>query len=61
MLLQHEGSQSDAQSQVEKETQKELEGIEEQYKKNREAVVDKLLERVVRVKMELHRNAIKAE
>lgn len=38
-----------------------MEGIEEQYKKNREAVVDKLLERVVRVKMELHKNAIKAE
>lgn len=58
---QHEGSQSNSQSQVEKETAKHLEEIEAQYKKNKDDVVNKLLDRVVQVKMEMHRNAAKVQ
>lgn len=58
---QHESTASDTQSKVEKSTEKELSQIDEQFKKQRDQVVQKLLDRVVDVKMEMHRNAAKVE
>lgn len=58
---QHESEQSTASSAVEKETEAELKRIDESYKKNRDDVVQKLLDRVVKVKTEMHRNAVKVE
>ncbi|PWN26971.1 H+-ATPase G subunit [Jaminaea rosea] len=57
----HESEQSTSSSAVEKETDAELKRIEESYKKNRDDVVQKLLDRVVQVKAEMHRNAVKVE
>jgi V-type H+-transporting ATPase subunit G len=46
---------------VDKETEVSLKGISDSYNKNKDAVVKKLLDRVVLVKPELHRNLTKVE
>lgn len=58
---QHDGTQSSTQRKVEEETSKAVADIEEQFNKNRAQVVDKLMDRVVQVKQQLHRNAVKVE
>lgn len=59
--MQHDGTQSQAQRQVEEETAKKVAAIEEEFNQNKAKVVDKLMDRVVQVKQELHRNAVKVE
>jgi len=57
----HAGSTSDAQTAVDKETEAKLQTITASYKQNKPQVVQKLLDRVVLVKPELHRNLRKIE
>ncbi|KAF5375223.1 hypothetical protein D9758_000264 [Tetrapyrgos nigripes] len=57
----HAGTTSEAQAAVDKDTEVKLKSITDQYNKNKEAVVQKLLDRVVLVKPELHRNLKKAQ
>ncbi|ESK96438.1 vacuolar atp synthase subunit [Moniliophthora roreri MCA 2997] len=55
------GTTSNAQAAIDKETEIKLNSITESYNKNKDAVVKKLLDRVVLVKPELHRNLKKVE
>ena len=57
---QHAGSTQSAQVAIDKETEVELAQITEQYTQNKDAVVKKLLDRVILVNPELHRNLKKA-
>ncbi|KIJ55691.1 hypothetical protein M422DRAFT_24235 [Sphaerobolus stellatus SS14] len=52
----HAGSTENLQTQVDKETDVKLKAIREQYESRKEDVVQKLLDRVVLVQPELHRN-----
>lgn len=58
--IQYEGSQSNSQSAVDKETEQKLKVIDEAFQKNNENVIEKLLQRVTETKAELHRNLQKA-
>jgi len=53
---QHEGSTSSSQTTVDKETEQKLEELNKAFEANRDQVINKLLDRVVDVKTELHRN-----
>jgi len=57
----HAGTTSTAQTAVDKETDEKLKAINEAFNKSRDMVVKKLLDRVVLVKPELHRNLKKLE
>ncbi|KAF9499582.1 V-type ATPase, partial [Pleurotus eryngii] len=57
----HAGITSSAQSAVDKETEVKLQQITDSYNQNKDKVVKKLLDRVVLVKPELHRNLTKVE
>ncbi|CAO1633543.1 unnamed protein product [Parajaminaea phylloscopi] len=57
----HEGTQSSTQTQVQQETEKELKDIQAHFDKQKDDVVQKLLDRVVDVTAEMHRNAVKVE
>ncbi|KZT10065.1 V-type ATPase [Laetiporus sulphureus 93-53] len=57
----HAGNTQTAQVQVDKDTQIKLQEIADAYNKNKDEVVGKLLDRVVLVKPELHRNLRKVE
>ncbi|KZP11482.1 V-type ATPase [Athelia psychrophila] len=57
----HAGTTSNAQTTVDKETDVKLQGITDSYNLNKDAVVKKLLDRVVLVSPELHRNLTKVE
>ncbi|KAF7970029.1 hypothetical protein HWV62_17144 [Athelia sp. TMB] len=57
----HAGTTSNAQSTVDKETEIKLKGISDSFNSNKDAVVKKLLDRVVLVSPELHRNLTKIE
>ena len=61
IYVQHQGTTQTSQSAVDKETESKLTAITESYQKNKEQVVKKLLDRVVLVKPELHRNLKKLE
>ncbi|SJL03525.1 related to vacuolar atp synthase subunit g (vma-10) [Armillaria ostoyae] len=52
----HAGTTSSAQASIDKETDIKLQSITESFNSNKEQVVKKLLDRVVLVKPELHRN-----
>ncbi|OAX43925.1 V-type ATPase [Rhizopogon vinicolor AM-OR11-026] len=52
----HAGVTSNAQAAVDKETESKLQAITDAYEANKDAVVKKLLDRVLLVKPELHRN-----
>ncbi|KAJ7583305.1 H+-ATPase G subunit-domain-containing protein [Mycena floridula] len=52
----HAGTTSSAQVSIDRETETKLSSISKSYTGNKDAVVKKLLERVVQVKPELHRN-----
>jgi len=52
----HAGTTSSAQTAIDKETEMKLQEISESYTKSKDKVVKKLLDRVVLVKPELHRN-----
>ncbi|KIS67241.1 putative vacuolar atp synthase subunit g (vma-10) [Mycosarcoma maydis] len=52
----HEGSTSSSQTTVDKETEQKLEELNKAFDANRDQVIAKLLDRVVDVKTELHRN-----
>ena len=54
--LQHEGSTSSSQTTVDKETEEKLDELNKAFEANRDQVINKLLDRVVEVKTELHRN-----
>jgi hypothetical protein len=56
---QHAGTTSNAQSLVDQETEVKLLSISASYEQNMDAVVEKLLKRVVLVEAELHRNVKK--
>lgn len=58
---QHAGNTQNIQATVDKETDAKLRAISQQYEKNKDAVVGKLLDRVTLVKPELHRNLNKLE
>jgi V-type H+-transporting ATPase subunit G len=55
-LIQRAGSTSDLQSQVDKATNEKLEMLRRAYESHKDDVLQKLLDRVVLVKPELHRN-----
>jgi len=57
----HTGNTQSVQATVDKETDVKLRVISQQYEKNKDAVVKKLLDRVTLVKPELHRNLKKLE
>ncbi|KAF8892083.1 H+-ATPase G subunit-domain-containing protein [Infundibulicybe gibba] len=57
----HAGTTSNAQTTVDQETEVKLQSITESFKQAKDAVVKKLLDRVVLVKPELHRNLNKVE
>ncbi|KAF9005932.1 H+-ATPase G subunit-domain-containing protein [Cyathus striatus] len=57
----HANTTSNAQTAVDRETETKLQEITDSYNKNKDAVVKKLLDRVVLVKPELHRNLNKVE
>ncbi|TCD69614.1 H(+)-transporting V1 sector ATPase subunit G [Steccherinum ochraceum] len=57
----HAGSTQSAQTAIDKETDVKRKEITEQYNKSKDQVVKKLLDRVVLVKPELHRNLKKIE
>ncbi|KAF8578038.1 V-type ATPase [Ramaria rubella] len=52
----HTGSTQNSQSQVDKDTDTKLAAIQKAYESHKEAVVEKLLDRIVLFKPELHRN-----
>ncbi|KAH6916079.1 H+-ATPase G subunit-domain-containing protein [Coprinopsis sp. MPI-PUGE-AT-0042] len=54
------GTTSTAQTNVDRETEEKLSVITESFNQNKDAVVKKLLDRVVLVQNELHRNLTKA-
>jgi V-type H+-transporting ATPase subunit G len=58
---QHAGNTQTAQAAVDKETEAKRGEIAEQYKNNKDAVVKKLLDRVILAQPELHRNLKKQE
>ncbi|GAK66225.1 v-type ATPase [Moesziomyces antarcticus] len=53
---QHEGSTNSSQTTVDKETEERLGELNKAFEANRDQVISKLLDRVVDVKTELHRN-----
>ncbi|KAI0792119.1 H+-ATPase G subunit-domain-containing protein [Abortiporus biennis] len=57
----HAGNTQNVQVAIDKETDVKRKEIAEAYKKNKEEVVKKLLDRVVLVKPELHRNLKKVQ
>ncbi|KAF9785230.1 H+-ATPase G subunit-domain-containing protein [Thelephora terrestris] len=57
----HTGNTQSVQATVDKETDAKLRVISQQYEKNKDAVVKKLLDRVILVQPELHRNLEKLE
>ncbi|KAI0050977.1 V-type ATPase, partial [Auriscalpium vulgare] len=57
----HTGTTASAQSAVDKETGEKLKVITDAYQSHKDAVVKKLLDRVVLVKPELHRNLKKLD
>jgi V-type H+-transporting ATPase subunit G len=58
---QHAGNTQSAQAAIDKETEVKKAEIAEQYARNKEAVVKKLLDRVTLITPELHRNLRKRE
>lgn len=58
---QHAGNTQNAQIAVDKETEIKRAEIVDQYRKSKDAVVKKLLDRVTLVTPELHRNLTKRE
>ena len=61
VVHQHAGNTQIAQAAVDKETEVKQQEIRTAYQGNKEQVVRKLLDRVVLVKPELHRNLLKPE
>jgi V-type H+-transporting ATPase subunit G len=59
--LQTAGNTSNAQDAVDKDTEAKIAAINDAYAKQKDGVVQKLLDRVVLVKPELHRNLTKLE
>ena len=57
---QYEGTQTNTQSAVDKDTDEKLKTINEAFDQNRDKVIEKLLQRVTETKAELHRNLQKA-
>ncbi|KAI0272577.1 V-type ATPase [Gloeopeniophorella convolvens] len=57
----HAGTTQDAQSVVDKETDEKLRGISDAYETHKDDVLKKLLDRVVLVQPELHRNLKKQQ
>jgi len=57
----HAGTTFDAQTAVDKETEVKLQTISEAFSQNKDKVVNKLLDRVVLIKPELHRNLKRVE
>ncbi|KAF8587841.1 hypothetical protein K439DRAFT_1407026 [Ramaria rubella] len=57
----HTGSTQNSQSQVDKGTDTKLAAIQKAYESHKEAVVEKLLNRIVLVKSELHHNLEKVQ
>ncbi|KAH7335181.1 H+-ATPase G subunit-domain-containing protein [Rhizoctonia solani] len=58
---QREGNTTNAQDAVDKDTEAKIAAINDAYAKQKDVVVEKLLDRVVLVKPELHRNLEKLE
>ena len=58
---QREGTTQSSQSNIDKKTEAELTDIDKLYEQNKEDVVKTLLDRVVLVKPELHRNLSRVE
>ncbi|KAF8705298.1 V-type proton ATPase subunit G, partial [Rhizoctonia solani] len=58
---QRAGNTSNAQDAVDKDTEAKIAAINDAYAKQKDGVVQKLLDRVVLVKPELHRNLTKLE
>jgi V-type H+-transporting ATPase subunit G len=58
---QRAGTTSNAQSAVDRETEAKLQSISDSYAQSKDKVVNKLLDRVVLIKPELHRNLKKID
>ena len=59
--VQREGTTLDSQSAIDRETDEKLSEITRLYNANKDKVVQKLLDRIILVKPELHRNLKKIE
>lgn len=59
--MQNAGSTENLQAQVDRETEQKIAELKQVYEARKDAVVDKILTRVVKVKPELHRNLRKLE
>lgn len=55
-LQKHDGKKQDSQSAIDRDTEVKVKAISDSYESNKQLVVKKLLDRVVLVKPELHRN-----
>lgn len=59
--LQHKSQTSNNQSEIDASTKQQVSDVKSQVEKNRQAVIDKVLERVVQCEPKLHRNLQKVQ
>lgn len=59
--IQNAGSTESLQVQIDKETEQKISELNQVYAGRKDAVLDKILDRVTKVKPELHRNLRKLE
>lgn len=59
MSVQNQGSVSEIQAQVDKDTEIQLEEIGKLFRQNQDGVLEKLLSKVTDVEPHLHRNLVK--
>lgn len=58
---QHKSQTKDSQATIDKDTEKQVETLKTDVEKNRSAVIDKILERVIQNDPQLHQNLTKVE
>lgn len=60
-MKQHKSQTKDSQATIDKDTEKQVETLKTDVEKNRSAVIDKILERVIQNDPQLHQNLTKVE
>jgi V-type H+-transporting ATPase subunit G len=60
-VSQHKSQTKDSQATIDKDTEKQVETLKTDVEKNRSAVIDKILERVIQNDPQLHQNLTKVE
>jgi V-type H+-transporting ATPase subunit G len=61
VFSQHKSQTKDSQATIDKDTEKQVETLKTDVEKNRSAVIDKILERVIQNDPQLHQNLTKVE